>query len=96
MNLSQFKKYLPFSIAIVIALLAVSIYIYSGQGSLDQNTRKLQQNPQVENIQLKQNDLGQKNAQIDCKDGSSYDVYIPPGSTSYDALAASKCATSPN
>jgi len=79
-------------VAVILAAAAVIFYLLSGQSSLDANTRALKNSDQnVAQVSINNESQGQKNIEVKCQDGSSYDVYIPPGQTNYDALAASKC-----
>lgn len=91
-NREQIKKYAPFAIAFLVALTVLIYYIFSGQGSSDVSIRNLQNSdPKVESVQITDESAGQKNASIKCKDGSTYDIYYPPGETNFAAVAASKC-----
>jgi hypothetical protein len=93
-KLSRFltRKNLILVLAVLIALIAAAVYVFSGQSSLDLNTRELKNSDKnIEQVSVKQEDLGQKTLEVKCQDGSSYEVYLPPGETSYDALSASKC-----
>lgn len=88
----KFLKYLPLFIAVDIAIIVLIIYIVSGQGNLNTTTRNLQNNdPKVESVEVRDGQKGEKNASIKCKDGSTYEIYYPPGETNYDAIGASKC-----
>lgn len=79
-------------VALLIATIALIYYIVSGQGSFNVSTRNLQNSdPKVESVQITDESSGQKNAAVKCKDGTSYDIYYPPGETNYDAVSASKC-----
>lgn len=89
-KISREQKVLAF--AVLIALIAAAYYFFSGHSNLDQNSRALTSSDSaVENISEQGGPDGQKTLEIKCKDGSSYDIYYPPGETNYDALAASKC-----
>jgi len=91
-NRAQIKQYAPFAIAFLVALIVLIYYIFSGQGSANVSIRTLQNNdPKVESVQITDQPAGTKNASIKCKDGSTYDVYYPPGETNFDAVSASKC-----
>lgn len=91
-NREQIKKYAPFAVAFLAALIVLIYYITSGQGSANVSTRTLQNSdPKVESVQIQDEPAGTKNASIKCKDGSTYDIYYPPGETNYAAVAASKC-----
>lgn len=82
-------------IALAIGLAAVLYYLLSGQGGYDQNFRDLKNSdPAVQNVSTTQGPNGEKNMQVKCQDGSSYDVYYPPGEKDYSSLSASKCNTS--
>ncbi len=81
-----------FLIAAILGLLALIFYLFSGRGSLDQNTRELRNSdPQVQDIISQDGPNGEKDFQVKCQDGSSYDVYYPPGENDYASLSASKC-----
>jgi len=93
MPLSKQKIYnlVPF-IALFIALAVLAYYFFSGQGAANISTRQLQNSdPKVESVQIQDQSAGTKNASIKCKDGSTYDIYYPPGETNFDAVASSKC-----
>jgi hypothetical protein len=91
-NRSQIKEYAPFAAAFLIALIVLIYYIFSGQGSSNVSIRNLQNSdPKVESVKIQDEAAGQKNASIKCKDGSTYDIYYPPGETNFAAVAASKC-----
>jgi len=89
--MNKIKKYFPFIVAVAVGLIAVMYYVASGRSSQDQNIRALQNSPSVQNVEFTTESEGQKTANIQCKNGQSYEIYYPPGSTNYDALANSKC-----
>lgn len=79
-------------LAILLGIVAITLYIYSGRSSLDQNTRVLQNSDEkVESVNEFVSDTGEKTLLVECRDGSSYEVYYPAGETDYDAIAAGKC-----
>ena len=79
-------------VAVLTGIIAVAIFYFSGQGDFELQKRQLENaDSSVEKIYLETKEQGQKELQIKCKDGTSYDIYLPPGETNYDALAASKC-----
>ncbi len=79
-------------IAALAGLLVVGYYIWSGQAGLQKSSRDLQNSDKnIEQITVKEQQEGQKDVEVKCKDGSSYDIYYPPGETNYDSLAAGKC-----
>lgn len=79
-------------IAILVGLAGVALYYFSGQGSYEQQKRVLQNaDPTVREIVVEDRPEGQKTIEVKCQDGTSYEIYLPPGETSYDALSASKC-----
>lgn len=96
MKLSDLKKLKRDQIvligALIVALIVVILYYLSGQKSYDQNTRDLKNSdPKVQEITTTEGQIGEKDMQVKCKDGSSYDVYYPPGEKDYSSLSASKC-----
>jgi cell division protein YceG involved in septum cleavage len=91
LNKQFFKKNLVIIIAIVVGLIAASIYYFSGQSSLQENTRELSVQESISTVEVKEGSSGQKTVQIKCKDGSDYEVYYPPGSTDYSSISSSKC-----
>lgn len=92
-NIKNFsKEHKIFFLAISIATIITIIYLFSGQKSYDQNFRELKNSDlQVVNVKEKSGSSGQKELEINCRDGSSYDIYYPPGEGNYDSLSASKC-----
>jgi cell division protein FtsL len=92
-NLKQLTKEQKILLAaLLIAAVATIYYFVSGQKSYDQNVRELQSSdPQVEVITEKTGPEGQKDLEVKCQDGSSYEIYYPPGEGNYDSLSASKC-----
>lgn len=79
-------------LAILLGIVAVAVYIYTGRSSLDQNTRELQSSDKkVESVNESVSETGDKTLLVECRDGSSYEVYYPPGETDYEAVAAGKC-----
>ena len=91
-NHPQFRKYGPFAVASIISIGALIYFIISGQGSANVNTRTLQKSdPKVESVQIQDQTAGQKNASIKCKDGSTYEIYFPAGTTDFSSVASSKC-----
>lgn len=92
MSYKLFPEKIVLIIATVVALLALAWYVLSGRSGLELKSRELKNaDKNVEQINVKEEAQGQKTMEVKCKDGSSYDVYYPPGETNYDALAASKC-----
>lgn len=86
------KEQQVFLIALIVAAIATIYYFMSGRGSYDQNIRELQSSdPQVQTITEKTGPEGQKDLEVKCEDGSSYEIYYPPGEGNYDSLSASKC-----
>lgn len=89
-NLSRDQKI--FILALLIATIITVFYLLSGQKSYDQNFRELKNSdPQVKEVSEKSSSNGEKELEVKCQDGSSYDVYYPPGENNYDSLSASKC-----
>jgi hypothetical protein len=81
------KKFAPFLIAIVIALLGMTYYILSGRSNLDQNVRALKTSDQV-----KKTSTGENNSMvIDCANGESYEIVYPKGQTNFEDLVYNKC-----
>lgn len=91
MDLKNLKNKLPILVAIFIAIIVVIFYIMSGKGSQDLNTRLLQSNSKVENVETKSTNKGDQTTVVKCKNGSSYGVYYPPGSTNFTANGNVKC-----
>lgn len=78
--------------ALILGLLAVIYYLLSGRGSFDQNFRDLQNSDaKVQAVSSTEGQNGEKEVEIKCKDGSSYDIYYPPGEKDYSSVAAGKC-----
>jgi cell division protein FtsL len=89
-NLSRDQKILI--LALLIASIITVVYLVSGQKSYDQNSRELKNSdPEVKEVKEKSNSNGEKLLEVKCQDGSSYDIYYPPGEGNYDSLSASKC-----
>ena len=89
-NLSRDQKI--FILALLIATIITVVYLVSGRKSYDQNFRELKNSdPQVKEVSEKSSSNGEKELEVKCQDGSSYDVYYPPGENNYDSLSASKC-----
>jgi|GEM_PF-5328237 len=81
-----------FILALLLATVITVVYLVSGQKSFDQNSRELKNSdPAVKEVKEKASSNGQKEFEVKCQDGSSYDVYYPPGEGDYDSLSASKC-----
>ncbi len=89
MHKDELKKYLPLFIALGIALIAAIYYFGSGHSSLDNNIRDLEKSSTVENVQTKDDNT----IIVNCKNGESYEIYYPPGQTSYDNLVYDKCGS---
>lgn len=88
----QKTELLIVTIAILAGLAGVVFYIISGQGSFELQKRQLQNTDSaVEDIKVETQPEGGKDITVNCEDGTSYDIYLPPGETNYDAVAASKC-----
>ena len=90
-NSLQIKKFLPIIIILVIALALLVYHVISGRMSLDQSTEFLRHDSSISDVQVKPAPEGQKTVSIKCQDGSTYQVYFPPGTTDYEALVNSKC-----
>lgn len=92
-NFSTLKRdQIALIIGLVVGLIAVIYYLAIGQGSYDKNSRELKNSdPQVQEVSSIDGQNGEKELQVKCKDGSSYDVYYPPGEKDYSSLASSKC-----
>lgn len=78
-------------IAIVLAVIGVLIYTLSGRANFDQNKHALQDSQQIGDVTLNTDATGQTTATVNCDDGSSYDIYYPPGETDYSSVASNKC-----
>jgi coenzyme F420-reducing hydrogenase beta subunit len=92
MSHKYFKKNRIVILAVIIGVLVVVFYLFSGQSGLDANSRELQNSDEkVEGINVVSSETGEKTLEVECKDGSSYEVYYPPGETEYDGIASSKC-----
>ena len=78
--------------ALIIAVIVTIWYLLSGQGTLDQNLVQLQSpNSNVQNVQVEDQPQGAKQITINCADGSSYDVYLPPGEKDSSAVKNNLC-----
>lgn len=86
MEKETLKKYLPLFIAGGIALLAAILYLTSGRGSLDNNTRELEKSSTVEQVEVKENTVVVK-----CKNGESYEIVYKNGQTDFNGLVYDKC-----
>lgn len=80
-------KYFPVIIAIVLGLLAVFIYVLSGQNSFDQNLQQLNKNPFVEKTENKE---GNK-ILVHCKNGDQYQIVFQQNQQNYNDLIFSAC-----
>lgn len=81
-----------FLIASIIAVIVTVWYLLSGQGTLDQNLVKLQgPDSQIQNISIKNKPQGAKQITIQCDNGSSYDIYLPPGERNFSAVKNNLC-----
>lgn len=86
------RERLVIIIAIVVAAAGVAIYYFSGQGSLQENRRRLiNSSPNVQEVQIRDQTDGHKTVEVKCGDGSSYEIYMPPDATNFDSLATSQC-----
>ena len=91
MDFQKIKQLLPVIIAISIAVIVTAIYILSGKGNQDLNTRILEANQKVEKVETTTGNNGDKTTNVKCTNGSSYGVYYPPDSTDFSANAKVKC-----
>lgn len=91
MNLKSLNRRQVIIIAIIFAVIGVVIYTFSGRANFDQNKHALQDYQQIGDVTLNTDSAGQTNVTINCEDGSSYDIYYPPGETDYSSVGANKC-----
>ena len=91
MNLKSLNRRHVIIVAIVAAVIGIIIYTFSGRANFDQNKHALQNSQQVGDVTLNTDAAGQTTATVNCDDGSSYDIYYPPGETDYSSVAANKC-----
>jgi len=80
-------KHLPVILAVIVALIALAYYVFSGRSSLDLNTRNLQKSAQIEKTQTSSDN----SMLIKCKNGESYEIVFKPGQTNFDDLVYNKC-----
>lgn len=81
-----------FLLAVVLAGLGVIYYLLSGRQSLNENLRQLKKSDsRVERVSESTSSTGGRDITVTCRDGSSYQVYYPPGEGDYEVLADSKC-----
>lgn len=83
----KFQKIHPFWIAIGIALVVTIIYIFSGRGNFDLNTRELEKSDQVKQISTSDHN----SIIITCKNGQQYEIVYPIGQSNFQDLVYDKC-----
>ncbi len=86
MNLKA-NNLLPFYIAAGIALVVTFMYIASGRGSLDVNTRELTQNKAVKAVETGD----PQKIPITCKNGERYQIIFTEDQTNYNNLIFNAC-----
>ncbi len=91
MNLKSLHRRQVIIIAMILAFIGVVIYTFSGRANFDQNKHILQDSQQIGDVTLNTDSNGQTTATVNCDDGSSYDIYYPPGETDYSSVGANKC-----
>ncbi len=84
------KKWTFPVIAISVALVITTIYITTGQNSIDLNTRNLKQNKKIKKIETTEN-AGKKIIKIECKNGESYEILFNKTTQNYDDLIFNYC-----
>ena len=88
------KERIFFYIAAAVAVIALLIYIFLGRPDLERGKRELiNNNPSVQSVSVSNEAEGQSIITVECTDGSTYEIYYPPGETNFEALRASKCGT---
>ncbi len=81
-----------FLIAVIVAIIVTIWYLLSGQGTLDKNLVQLQSpDSHIQNISIENKPQGAKQITIQCDNGSSYDIYLPPGEQDSSAVKNNLC-----
>ena len=83
----KFGQWVPFLIAVGIALIVVVYYVISGQNSMNLNLRQLESNTQIEKAQP----TNKNSVVIKCKNGESYEIVYKSGQTNFQDLVYNKC-----
>ncbi|MBD3270076.1 hypothetical protein GF376_00960 [Candidatus Peregrinibacteria bacterium] len=90
-NLSD-KRYIPFYISAIIAIIALILYIYSEQTQISLNNRSLTVQSEVKNVELEETNQG-RIMSVECEDGTVYEAFFEDGEVDYQNILKNKCKT---
>jgi hypothetical protein len=81
------KEQAPFFIAIIIGLIALLVYIFTGRGSYDTGVRELTKQKNISTIDASDS----RKIKITCKSGENYDITFKEGQQNYQDLIFNAC-----
>lgn len=81
------SKFLPLTIGITIAVIALTYYIISGSASFNTETRELEKSEEVLDINTTKSDK----VEVTCKNGRKYEILFTEGQQNYEELIFNAC-----